>query len=164
MFRMFRRAQPISCETRIHSHILPGSRKRQSSATNIRYPKPVPIVWHTVCRTIKALNWIYVYETKSENGKATNFIRTNWSELFSWLELLFWWFELARGGVDDEHAFMLGGVDVGELPEQPIPLTVCWYIIESPAQREAWPGREKKTQKNTNEKRWNRSSSSKTQK
>lgn len=58
---------------------------------------------------------------------------TNWSELFSWLELLFWWFALARGGVDDEHAFILGGVEVGELPEQPIPLTVCWYIIESPA-------------------------------
>lgn len=33
----------------------------------------------------------------------------------------------------DEQAVKLGGVDVvGELPEQPTPLTECWYIIESP--------------------------------
>lgn len=40
---------------------------------------------------------------------------------------------LDKGGVVDEHVFMFGGVDVvGELPEQPTPLTECWYIIESP--------------------------------
>lgn len=39
---------------------------------------------------------------------------------------------MARGGVVDEHALMLGGVVVGELPEQPMPLTECWYNIESP--------------------------------
>lgn len=61
-------------------------------------------------------------------------ILTIWSEFPSWAEA-FWWLTLARGGVDDEHAFILGGVDVGELPEHPMPLTVCWYIIESPAFR-----------------------------
>lgn len=61
-------------------------------------------------------------------------IRTIWSEFpFPSCAEAFWWLTLARGGVDDEHAFILGGVDVGELPEQPMPLTVCWYIIESPA-------------------------------
>lgn len=57
---------------------------------------------------------------------------------------------MARGGVDDEHAFMLGGVDVGELPEQPIPLTVCWYIIESPAQQYGKKRRRKKEKKKQN--------------
>lgn len=36
----------------------------------------------------------------------------------------------------DEHAFMFGGVEFGEPPEQlPLPLTPLtelWYIIESP--------------------------------
>lgn len=45
----------------------------------------------------------------------------------------FWWLTFARGGVDDEQALMLGGVEFGEFPEQPIPFTECWYIIESPA-------------------------------
>lgn len=48
---------------------------------------------------------------------------------------------LDKGGVVDEHVFMFGGVDVvGELPEQPTPLTECWYIIESPGNliRRSW--------------------------
>lgn len=71
----------------------------------------------------------------------------NWKLCSSWKLLLiylticsllpsFWlgfcWL-LDRGGVVDEQVFMFGGVDVvGELPEQPTPLTECWYIIESP--------------------------------
>lgn len=40
---------------------------------------------------------------------------------------------LDKGGVVDEQVLMFGGVDVvGEFPEQPTPLTECWYIIESP--------------------------------
>lgn len=85
-------------------------------------------VAHTHTRLWKAL---YLFSLQTMYTRTQ--IHTNWSELFSWLLLLFCWFVFARGGVDDEHALMLGGVDVGEFPEQPIPLTVCWYIIESPA-------------------------------
>lgn len=89
------------------------------------------MVWTLV--TLKLT--VYKWEWENKLGAFSCvyvFLYTICSSFLPSFWLGFCWL-LDKGGVVDEHVFMFGGVDVvGEFPEQPTPLTECWYIIESP--------------------------------